>query len=304
MEQNIEYEQFYEKIAQDSRQALIQLISEAGHGKTNAMRTVVEYVKEHQPDIEFVILDVSQAWYENAPVKYRQLVTREKIENYSVDYTVTDCVYEMGELSDVEKRLFVGLLVKYHYEKRYKAKLRGELEKEKYLVFVFEESNIYFGSYSFRRNDEYSGVFQNFVSVGRNYRMRGFLIATAEAGEMAPSLRRRSRKIYGRVESEDDLRVVRRKYKDVAEYLKGSPKYTFVYISDKPYGPVKTLPSGVHTPVDYEVKVVRAFNHYDAVPMEVKPQPVSKLRWFIYGVLSVFGAVFGLILIILAACAR
>ena len=35
---------FYEQIAKDSKQALIQLVSEAGHGKTSSLRTIIHHV--------------------------------------------------------------------------------------------------------------------------------------------------------------------------------------------------------------------------------------------------------------------
>jgi len=293
MQQNQTLTEFYEKIGQDSKQALIQLVSEAGQGKTSSLRSIMQHIKDTQPDIEFVILDVSQAWFKKAPVKWRQLVTIEKLLAGLVDYTVTDCVYEMGSLSDEERRWFTGKIVSHHYKQRYNASLAGKLEQYKYLVFVFEESNIYFGSYSFRRNDEHSSAFQNYASVGRNYRMRGFLIATVEMGEMAPSLRERTRKIYGRVISDRDLSVIRRKYKELAEYLKSCPKYTFVYISDKPYGPVRIPDSVSSEPVDYVV-----------------PEPLfvgggvedggvaggwSPWKWFFFGVLAVVGVIVGLV---------
>lgn len=199
----------------------------------------------------------SQAWFHCAPTKYRQYVTRKKIENGQIE-NICDCVYEIGSLGDEEKRAFVGTVIGLDYQRRYKAKMDndGKLDDFLSLVYVFEESNIYFGSYSFRKNDQYSPIFQQYVSVGRNYKMRGFLVATAEMGEMAPSLRDRSRKIYGRITSERDLAVIRRKNDDLAKYLMEIPKYTFVYLSDKPYGPVKVPDAVKSTPEDYVVKVV------------------------------------------------
>jgi len=245
---------FYDKIASDSKQVLIQLVSEAGHGKTSSLRTIIDYCRKKHPDIVFKIFDVSQAWYHCAPTKYRQYVTRDKIAKSQVA-NVDDCVYEIGALSDEEKRAFVGTIIGLDYGKRYNAKMEGngELKSFPSLVYCFEESNVYFGSYSFRKNDQFSPMFQMFVSVGRNYKMRGFLVATAEIGEMAPSLRRRSRKIYGRLESEGDLATVRRKNKELAQYLITIPKYHFVYLSDKPYGPIKVPDLVNHTPEDYVV---------------------------------------------------
>ena len=275
--------EFYDKIAEDSKQVLIQLISEAGFGKTSSLRTIIAHCKKKHPDIVFKIFDISLAWFGCAPTKYRQFVTMDKIKLGQVA-NIDDCVYEIGRLTEEERRAFVGTIIGLDYRKRYELKLKTEQgteeEREKAkkiwgalptLVMVYEESNIYFGSYSFRKNDEYSPMFQMFVSVGRNYKMRGFLVATAEIGEMAPSLRRRSRKIYGRLESEGDLAVVRRKNKDLAKYLIEIPKYHFVYLSDKPYGPVKVPDLVKNVPEDYVVVV--------------PPQPQKRSWWteFIIG---------------------
>lgn len=246
--------EFYNKIAQDSKQALIQLVSEAGHGKSSSLRTIIEHCRRIHPEIVFKIFDIAQAWFHCAPVKYRQYVTIDKIAKGQVA-NANDCVYELGSLSDEERRAFVGTILQLDYAARYEAKMSndGSLDKYPTLVYVFEESNIFFGSYSFRKNDAYSQIFQEFVSVGRNYKLRGFLVATAEVGEMSPSLRRRSRKIYGRIESDGDLAVVRRKNKDLAVYLTQIPRFHFVYLSDRAYGPVK-VPDLVKTvPEDYIV---------------------------------------------------
>ena len=53
---------FYDKIATDSKQALIQLVSEAGHGKTSSLRTIIQYVREKHPDIRFKIFDLESGW--------------------------------------------------------------------------------------------------------------------------------------------------------------------------------------------------------------------------------------------------
>ena len=235
---------FYTRIAEDSKQALIQLVSEAGHGKTSSLRTIIGKIKKSNPEIIFKIFDVSQAWYHCAPVKYRQLVTLDKVMRLQVA-NLEDCVYEIGSMSKDDKRAFVGMILRQDYNERYQAKLDGGLGEYSNICYVFEEANIYFGSYSFRKNDEYSPVFDSFVSVGRNYKMRGFLVATAEQGEMAPSLRRRTRKIYGRLLNKGDLTESKRVGATID--LTKIPKYTFHY-----YGESIRIPDDVtHTPEDY-----------------------------------------------------
>jgi len=225
---------FYDQIAKDSKQSLILLVSEAGHGKSSSLKTIVAYCKEKRPDIVFFIFDVSQTWFHNAPTKYRQYVTMEKIQNRQIAH-IHDCVYEIGSLPNEVKRAFVGTMLETEYTYRYNLKLKttqGTMEERKKakeewdalptLVVIAEEANIYWGSYSLRRSDPYTPVFQSFVSVGRNYKMRVCLVATAEQGEISTSLRRRVRRIFGRLISEGDLNRIRRKDKELSIYLKRS----------------------------------------------------------------------------------
>ena len=243
---------FYEQIAKDSKESLIQLLSKAGHGKTSSLRTIIHYIKQTNENMEFVIFDVSQAWWHCAPVQYRQLVTREKW-NCGQIVNLTDCVYEMGKLTQDERRVFVGEIVSRHYHKRYQAKLDGTLKEMPFLIFIFEEANTYFGSRTMTKNDAFTPIFVDFVSVGRNYKMRGFLVATAEEGEIHPLLRRRSSRIYGRLESDGDISRIRRKDKELASYLKEAPKYNFVYYNGKQFGPVKIPDVVTNIPIDYIV---------------------------------------------------
>lgn len=250
----MENHEFYDRIADDVKKVLIQFVSEAGHGKSSSLRTIIDYCKKKHPDIQFIIFDTSQAWFHNAPVKYRQLVTRERVQKGLISNEY-DTVYEIGSLNEVERRWFVGTVIQQIYVQRYKAKLEDKLDEYPHVVFVFEEANVYFGPYALRRNDELTQVFQDFVSVGRNYKMRGFLVATAEVGEISPSLRRRSRRIYGRLESEGDIARIRKKDKKLADYLSGEiPRYHFVYYADRAYGPVKVPDLVNHEPEDFQRK--------------------------------------------------
>ena len=247
--------EFYDQIAKDAKQSIIQLVSEAGHGKSSSLRTIIYYCQEKHPDLVFKIMDVSLAWYHCAPVKYRQYVTQKKVNKGEVA-NIENCVYEMGSMTQDQQRAFVGEILKQDYMERYLIKLKDEkaLKKLPFIIYVFEEANIYFGSYALRTNDQYSPIFQKYVSVGRNYRMRGFLVATAEVGEISPSLRRRSRRIYGRVESEGDLSRLRKKDKKLADYIASEiPRYTFVYYGSEAYGPVKIPDLVKNVPIDYVV---------------------------------------------------
>lgn len=290
--------QFYERIAEDSKQVIIHLMSEPGHGKTSSIRSVIAYIKEKYPMIQFKIFDVSQAWFHCAPTEHRQLITENSLMDKSWG-NIGDCVYEIGALRKDYKRYFVGKIMKQDWDHRYQAKLNGVLDRLPYIIYVFEESDIYFGSYALRRNDDFTPVFRNFVSVGRNYRMRGFLISTAEKGEISPSIRRRSRKIYGKLEAEGDLANIRRKDEEVAAYLKDAPKYHFIYYSGGAIGPVRVPDSVVHTPRDYVVESVVVDEDTRVGEGSVKREPNMYLRGVFHTLFALAGVLLGLYFIML-----
>ena len=262
---------FYKKIAKDAKTSLIHMISEAGWGKTSSLRTIIQKIKEKDGSIEWVILDVSQAWYHNAPVKWRQLVTREKLSRGQISNQY-DTVYEIGSLTEEERRAFAGTLIGQQLKQRYQAKLEGKLDAFPIVCFVMEEADCYFGLYSFKTNDDFSQIFKQYVSVGRNYKMRGFLISTANVGEVSPSLRRRTRRIYGRVISESDINEARR-IGNVVNLRELKP-YNFVYQNQ-----IMRIPDIVdHTPEDFITES----------PIEEKPMLDSGWWLRFFGAIAIF----------------
>jgi hypothetical protein len=266
IDQPIQDTDFFDKISEDIKKDLIILLSERGHGKSSSLRTIVDYCNKQHKDIYFKIFDVSQAWYHCAPVKYRQHITLEKIKTGQIANTC-DCVYEIGALPQELRRAFVGEIVSQDWVKRYELKRQNPkaLKNKPWIIYIFEEANVYFGSYSFRKNDQYSAILQDFVSVGRNYKLGAFLVATAEQGEISPSLRRRTKKIYGRIISDGDLRVIKRYSKGLSEYLKQIPRFNFIYYNGKAYGPTHILDTVTNIPEDYvieesEIEVKKGYN--------------------------------------------
>ena len=161
-------EDFYESIARDCETSIIHMLGEAGCGKSSSLRSIIQYVREKHPDIVWKIFDVSQSHYHQSPLPHRQLVTLDKVMKQRVS-NLDNCVYELGSMSKQQRRMFIGEIMKSDYEKRYKAKLEGRLGEYPLMMYVVEECDVIFGSYSMRINDAYTPVFQQFVSVGRNY---------------------------------------------------------------------------------------------------------------------------------------
>jgi hypothetical protein len=244
----------FSKIAEDITQLLILFLAVRGHGKSSSLRTVLKHIRQERPDIVFKIFDVSQAWFHNAPVELRQMVTTSALRSKQIA-NLDNCVYEMGSLSEAQRRAFVASIVAQDYRERYeiKRKNHGKIEGLPWVVYIFEEANVYFGSYSFRKNDAFSPVLQDFVSVGRNYKLSAFLVATAEQGEISPSLRRRVSRLYGRVESVSDLNALKRKDKGASKIVATMPKYNFLYHSGESFGPFRIRDEVAQRPRDHIV---------------------------------------------------
>lgn len=276
-----ESEAFFRAINKDIIKNPIQFLSERGHGKSSTLKTIVKRCREARTDVVFYIFDPSTTWYESAPVKYRQFVTVDRI-NAGQTVNVGDCVYEIGSLTEAQRRTFVGSMIAQHYKARYEMKINNPAEFAKLptIVYVIEESNCIFGSFSFRIRDWISPILSDFISIGRNYKLSAIMVATAEEGEMAPSLRRRTRRIYGRLVAEGDVARVRRKDKAMANYLsKEIPRFHFVYDGDRFFGPIK-VPDEVKLPAE------------DFPLPEATPQRVSNsscLGWFMVGFIGVLG---------------
>lgn len=234
----------FDKIAEDMKQTLLLLLSERGHGKSSSLKTIVKYVRENHPEICFKVLDVSLSWYNNSPIQWRQYVTRQALQQSRIT-NLTDCVYEMGELTPEERRAFAATLIQNDFQRAREAVKQGT--ETPWIIYIVEEANTMFGSYSFRRNDPYSAILQDFVSIGRNFNLGAILVSTAEIGELAPSIRRRRRIIYGRIESPSDLNQAKRYSKSLAETVKNQPRYHFTYQNrtERIKDTVK------HTPTDY-----------------------------------------------------
>lgn len=275
-----ESEEFFSAIVNDIKKVPILLLSERGWGKSTALKTIIKRCKESHQDISVKIFDVSMSWFKTSPTKYRQLVTVEKIKAGQV-VNVGDCIYEMGLLNEAQRRMFVGTIINQDYKKAYNLKLMDEkaFDGLPWNVYLFEEANTYFSSFSFRVKDWVSPVLSDFISVGRNYKLSAFLVATAEQGELAPSLRRRIRRIYGRLVAEDDIARVRRQDKDMANYLsKEIQRFNFIYLGDRFYGPV-LIPDEVKTAaIDFPL---------DNIPVQKGGNP-NFWREVFFGAVSVF----------------
>ncbi len=272
---------FMNAVSKDIQQSLILFLSERGHGKSTSLKTIFQHLKRTHPEITFKVIDVSLSWYKTAPLAHRQRVTLEKIQRGQVA-NLADCVYEVGDLSVEHRREFVATLIDLDMQRARQRTLAGE--PVEWVIFILEESNCYFGSYALRKQDQASTILQDFVSVGRNFKMSAFLVATAEIGELSPSLRRRVRRIYGRVTSPSDLAHAKRTSKALAETVKTQPKYTFTYVGD--YTVTAKIPDTCHSvPVDHTAKT----------PTHTQSQTQFNGNWWFtfLGTLGIFLAFWG-----------
>lgn len=247
--------EFLETIAEDIRRLPIMLVSQKGWGKSSLVKRVVEYCRKRHPDIVWKVFDPSTSWYHKAPIKHRQTVTSSKIMSGEV-VNLDDCVYEIGALGKEERKRFVSSIIKTDYRLRYQAQLKyGSANPIPTICYIFEESESYFGSYALRSNDPETDVLRDYITIGRNMGggggMTGILIATAETGEISPTLRRRVNRIYGKVNL-NDLTESKKVDSTLPDKIKKLRKYSFIYVGDRAIGPITLEDTVRQTPRDYE----------------------------------------------------
>ena len=243
-------------IIEDVQRRPIIILSDRGHGKSTSLMTIVQELKKKYPKIIIKIFDISQAWYHKAPVQHRQRITFEKM--VKVDFlNLDDCVYEIGSLTKEVRRMFVSLIIKQDYQVRYEMGIKYGIKSVGQLpiiLYLFEEANCYFGSYSLRKNDEFSQVLNDFVSVGRNYGLNAFMVVTAETGELSPSLRRRSTRLIGQVSNDYDMRALNRKSKGLGNKALEMPRFHWVYYNGRVSEVFRIHDTVENVPEDFEMK--------------------------------------------------
>lgn len=232
--------EFWDLFNQDIRQTHVIINAEAGHGKTMFVKSLVKGLQERDPRIIIKVFDVSYAWFDDAPLPHRQRVTP---ENWANAYNQDNCIYEMGDLNEDTRRLFVSIIIKQDYTVRRKIReLYGEdgLKRMPFTIYVFEESDTYFDSQSLNKKDEASATLRDFIKVGRNFSLRGLCIVTANTGELGTKLRRRSKHLIGRIISEEDLREYNHKRKGLGDAALSLERYHWLYYNGrKQVGPFK-----------------------------------------------------------------
>ena len=219
------------KIVEDLYLYPVVCVAQRGHGKT----TLVKKLVESAPEIVWKIFDVSQSWYHSAPVAYRMWVKPES----TYKENVRNCVYELGQLSEADRRAFIAYIIGQDYDARYMGVfIDGPevIEKIPLIVYIIEESNVIFNSYSLNKTDEAGDIFRpgeilrDFISVGRNYGLNGVFVTTASMGELSTRIRRRASLLMGQVLGGSELGAIRRRAnKETVEKVKTLKRFEFVY---------------------------------------------------------------------------
>ena len=267
-----------DRIIENAYDVNIVLNAVNAHGKTSSLRTIIARLKEKSREnhkkVIIKIFDISQAWFHNAPVKYRQRITPEVlVENRFRN--INDCVYEIGELPPEFRRYFIAVIIGQDYKSRKATGYQYGLETVEDLpkiFYVFEEAANYFGSWSLKKKDDYAPILYDFITVGRNYGLRSFLVVNREIGSLSTDIRDISPKILGHVEAKSDLTYYKSKSKELYKQVKAMPKYHWIYSYRENHGPFRIEDTVNHVPEDYVWMEPRA---------QVKKEPMKIPYWII-----------------------
>lgn len=247
----------FKRIFRDLTQVPLIVCSMRGHGKSTSTKTLISQLKEANDDVVIKVFDPSQAWYHKAPVANRIRVTA---DNMKTAPNLGDCVYEIGAITPPWRRIFVANILFQDYMSRYDAKLEdGDIiERLPRILYVFEEANTYFDSYSLNKKDNTALVLKDFISMGRNFGLDAILIATRIDGEVSPGIRNRSSWLIGKVSGEGERSALKRATSkavvDVAEKIK---RFHFMYYNGEVSEPFRIRDTVTNEPVNVEVDVAR-----------------------------------------------
>lgn len=259
----------FNQIAKDFRRFPVVVVAHRGHGKSTSVKTIIQQVKDKS--LIFKIFDTSQSWFHCAPVKWRQRIFKDNLNRFT---NIGDCVYEIGNLTEDERRSAVARIIKEDYTERYFGKLiegAEVIDRIPWIVYVFEECETYFDSRSLNKKDEYAEVLRDFVKVGRNYGLSGIMIVQVMIGELATKIRRRCGLLMGQVVGSDSLREIKaRTNKEIMEQVKSLPQYHWIYWNRSATPPFKILDLVRNKPSDYMGRTL------DVTPQIVQVQKPKK----------------------------
>lgn len=241
-----------DKILDDLRSTHLICNAEAGWGKSTIIQSIIHRLKQQESKVQVKIFDISLAWHHNAPVKWRQKITEQMIYDFLVlknptFLNINDCIYELEDLSDEFRRLFVSIIIQQDYQSRKNLarEYKDEVKNLPRLIYIFEEADLYFQSSYLNSKANEAEKFREFIKVGRNFGMRGVFIVTASVGELATKLRRRSKHLIGRIISDSDYRQYNRMKKwktedgriGLGDLALTVPEYHWLYFNGSIGGP-------------------------------------------------------------------
>jgi len=179
-------------------------MGEPGHGKTVTVKDLVYHAKQHGWIVK--IFDISLAWRYNAPVEHYQ-----KVVNPELYRNMDDCIYDIAMLSPNERRELIASIIKQDWIIRYLGIDADPdyLSYEPQTLYIFEEGNSYFDSYSLNRKDAAGAILTDFISARRNYKQSAVIVATAVSGEVATKFRRRCNFLSGKIMGEEERRYLK-----------------------------------------------------------------------------------------------
>jgi hypothetical protein len=227
--------ELYSRMAEDICRLPIVVLSERGHGKSSSVKTVMKRIKEQRgEEVIFKVFDISQTHYHTSPVKYRQFIEVDGILSNKAE-NIGSCVYEIGRMKKEDRRVFIASIIGSDYKERYDFKIKyGEMSLSSLpvIIYVIEEANRIFDSYSLRKGDKASEILNDFISVGRNFGLNALFVCTRSTGELSTAIRERSAFLLGRIKGASELNTISRlTSRETRVWIKRLPRFHFIYFN-------------------------------------------------------------------------
>ena len=216
-------------ILNDLQRKVLVISGEAGLGKTHLTKHLTEKALQRGWDVQ--CYDISMAWFHDAPIPNR--ITA---HDWGSPPNRPNTLYDIATLKSVDRRILISRMIDEEWSRR----INGIRDNKDYLFTVsqylqiFEEGNTYFSSTDLNRKDWCGDTLTNFVSVRRNLKYSGIVVATAVSGEIATKFRKRCNYLIGKIMSDEERRYIKNSTsKAFVEAAQELPPYKFVYYGSK-----------------------------------------------------------------------
>lgn len=206
----------------ESKESGFYVSGTSGSGKTQLTKHLVNSLLG--ANCAVLVFDTSQAWNNNSPIA--NVVTLKTPLGQTIDYPLTDTVFDISRLKIGERGLFVNAICRAVMELRANQPNPRSLP---WIFLVFEEAQLYIPQGCMRSLRNYGSVL-DVITVGRNYNVRFGIISQFPANIDKLPIKICQQRFFGLTTEKNDITYLKAFLeKPDVDSVKKLQKLEFIY---------------------------------------------------------------------------